>query len=331
MILSYEEKILIEFLFKKESYTKEMISKIDLGKLIEVCSKHLMIPALYYNLKKKKILNLFPKDFTEYIYKIYNLNKERNQILINEIFDLANLFDKNNLKYVFLKGSSNITSKCFDDISERMVGDIDFLFEKNNEKKVIETLNKNGYYNNGYNDFFDFRHTPRMVNPKKYFAIEPHRYIISKKNIISNNIVFKSVNEKLKIKNPDYLNQLYINIYNYQINDNGYEKLSYSFKNIYDSIKLIKKIDPSDIIFDKSKEIKRYFIILNKLNIFDYEASDFKTTALLKLKYNYINIYKIYVYLIKLRQNLRFKKIQLFEFLKNKNYRNYLFSKLFTH
>ena len=47
MELSYEEKTLIELLFKKKSYTKKMISKLDLGKLIKVSSSHLMIPALY--------------------------------------------------------------------------------------------------------------------------------------------------------------------------------------------------------------------------------------------------------------------------------------------
>ena len=35
----------------------------------------------------------------------------------------------------------------------------------------------------------------------KYFAIEPHRYIISKKNIIFNNSIFNSIKkENLKIK-----------------------------------------------------------------------------------------------------------------------------------
>ena len=158
-----------------------MISKLDLGKLIKVSSSHLMIPALYHNLNSKKLTNLFPKDFIEYIRKIHDLNKERNEILLKEVSDLANLFEQNELNCVFIKGSSNIVSNCYVDNSERMVGDIDFLFERGNEKKIIKILNENGYYNNGYNDFFNFRHTPRMVNSKKYFAIEPHRYIISKK------------------------------------------------------------------------------------------------------------------------------------------------------
>lgn len=55
---SKEDKILVDILFKKKIKAKHFV-KIDYNKLVKIASSHLMLPALYYNIKKKSILRIF--------------------------------------------------------------------------------------------------------------------------------------------------------------------------------------------------------------------------------------------------------------------------------
>ena len=54
-----------------------------------VASKHLLLPALYYKIKKRKIDNLFNIEFIEYLKYIYNINLNRNKKIIEEIEELS--------------------------------------------------------------------------------------------------------------------------------------------------------------------------------------------------------------------------------------------------
>ena len=45
---------------------------------MKLASRHLMLPALFFNINKKNLSYLFPEDFIEYIKNIYSINKARN-------------------------------------------------------------------------------------------------------------------------------------------------------------------------------------------------------------------------------------------------------------
>ena len=56
-----EEKFLIEILFsQRKSLIKEIDLKIDFNLLVKIASSHLMLPALFINLKKKEINKFYP-------------------------------------------------------------------------------------------------------------------------------------------------------------------------------------------------------------------------------------------------------------------------------
>ena len=50
------------------------------------------------------------------------------------------------INFVFLKGSALISAEVFDDIGERMIGDIDILVDKNKIDEAQRILKNNGYY-----------------------------------------------------------------------------------------------------------------------------------------------------------------------------------------
>ena len=52
---------------------------------------------------------------------------------------------KNNIKHIFLKGTALLLSNVFEDIGERMIGDIDFIIQGKDEEKIKKVLEKNKY------------------------------------------------------------------------------------------------------------------------------------------------------------------------------------------
>ena len=65
-----EEKLLVNVLYRPESEILNgiEINDINFDNLIKLASRHLMLPALFFNINKKNISYLFPDDFIR-IYK----------------------------------------------------------------------------------------------------------------------------------------------------------------------------------------------------------------------------------------------------------------------
>ncbi|MDP3642384.1 MAG: hypothetical protein Q8S54_04245 [Bacteroidota bacterium] len=63
----------------------------DLENFVQLCSDHLIIPAIYLKFKKHDILNYLPADFIQALKVIYDLNRERNQQILRQIDDITAL------------------------------------------------------------------------------------------------------------------------------------------------------------------------------------------------------------------------------------------------
>ena len=137
-MIALEEKFLVNILYRPES---EILNGVDINninfeKLITLTSGHLMLPALFFNIQKKKAAYLFPEDFIDYIKNIFAINKARNEILLDEAKELSELLVEHNIKHFFLKGTALLLSNVFEDIGERMIGDIDFIIQGKDEEKI---------------------------------------------------------------------------------------------------------------------------------------------------------------------------------------------------
>ena len=167
---------MVNILYRSES---EILNGIDINtinfeNLIKLASSHLMLPALYFNINKKNCSCLFPDDFIAYIRNIFAINKARNEILLSEAKELSELLFENNIKHIFLKGTALLLSNVFEDIGERMIGDIDFIIQHKDEKKVEKVLEKNNYLSPHTDSLFRLfkpTHLPRRVNKNKTIEI----------------------------------------------------------------------------------------------------------------------------------------------------------------
>lgn len=325
-ILSYENSI--------ETLQQKMVSQtIDWEQFVYVASNYLVLTTCYCRLKEKELLKYLPEDLTQYLEQITTINRNRNVTIIEEIHDIANILNTNNVNYVFLKGSALLIKDYYNDIGERMLGDIDILVEEDQMHTCYQLLIDNGYTGTSQGlsaRHFDFKHLPRLQSDTNLAAVEVHRKVLLKphKGILDAEDILKNKEcvETIFVPSPNHL--LYHTILNFQANDLGYMHSRISFKSIYDFL-VLRKMHNYDIdhIF-KPAYFKHYFsiakIFFNDFNMF--KSNRFiNSMFLMKLKHPYLRK-SIDNVLLK----LQFLKViitsRIWSFLTKKAYRNEVFN-----
>lgn len=216
--------------------------EFDWDAIVIIGSRHLVLPAIYYRLKSKGLLHVLPEDLNTYLENLTAINRNRNRSLMRQITAISELLTNHNIKHVFLKGAALIASGHYEDIAERMVGDIDILVDRSQISTAFELLNNNGYdktFGFAY-ETKDFRHLDRLISHKLLAAIELHSDLFEKphRHLIDTNDVLNSKVDINKIAIPnDYYLALH-NVLAWQLNDKGFFFKSIHFKHLYDSIVL---------------------------------------------------------------------------------------------
>ena len=188
LTLSLEEK-------NRCTIEKQLQSNLlDWDAVVKLSTAHYVFPALYCNLKRIGFLKYVPHDLVSYMKYITNLNRERNKQIIAQAQGLNNHLLSNNITPIFLKGTGNLLAGIYEDIAERMVGDIDFIFSKEDYPKSIAILKEYGY-----SDVFKYNltssiHYRRLKKDNYIAAIEIHHKFLKKK--FSNEFNYSFVRER---------------------------------------------------------------------------------------------------------------------------------------
>lgn len=282
LTINHEKKnyLLIEDQLKADNINWEAVVKVSTGQFV--------FPALYCNLKRAKFLHYLPEDLVAYMEHITELNRERNLEIIAQAKEVNQLLLKNNITPIFLKGTGNLIEDLYDDIAERMVGDIDFIVSKDNFKQAIAILKQESYTTNN-EVYMDFHwHYPKMVKKGRIAAVEIHNKVLKKP--FTSILDYPTLKENAVFTNSitvaSYENQLLVTVLQKQINDNLYFSKSISLRNAYDSFLISKKYNiekrtitnktakkyvnnyksclsvlfnsPESISFNNNKEAKKY-------------------------------------------------------------------------
>lgn len=310
---------------------KMMSNTINWEQFVYVSSNYLVLTTCYCRLKEKNLLDYLPEDLSQYLEDITAINRNRNVTIINEINQIANILNKNNINYVFLKGSAFLIKNYYNDLGERMLGDIDILVEETQIHDCYKLLIDHNYTgtNQGLTArHFDHKHLPRLQSKTNLAAVEVHKKVLSKpyKGILDAEHILK--NKKL-VKNtyvPSNNHLLYHTILNFQANDSGYRYSKLSFKSIYDLL-ILRKMNHYNVddVF-KPAYFKHYFSIGK---IFFEDLNDFKSNRfinnmfLIKQKHPFIR--KVIDGFL---SKLEFIKViitsRIWSFMTNKQYRREL-------
>ena len=311
---------------------------VDWDAVVKVSTAHYVFPALYCNFKRADFLKYLPADLVNYMKHITDLNRDRNKQIISQAQDLNTLLLKNNITPIFLKGTGNLLEGLYDDIAERMVGDIDFLLSKKDSSSAFKILKSNNYYTaeNLLNNPPDHRHFPRLVKQENIAAVEIHKEVTIEKHRDEFN--YKIISEDAQQINDflvlNFENQLSLSIIASQINDSGFNLKKISLRNAYDVFLLSKKVDTK-------KAISKFTKLNNPLNCFlancnlvfgDLESLKYNKTEEAE---NYLKAFNKSLYRSKSTINFKLIRINLYrkfgKFCKsifNSEYRKWLLNRI---
>ncbi|WP_299122098.1 nucleotidyltransferase family protein [uncultured Tenacibaculum sp.] len=252
-----------------ETKNKEIIEKelksgnVDWDNVVKLSTSHYVFPALYCNLKRANFLHYLPNDLVEYMKHITDLNRERNQQIIAQAKEINDLLLANNITPIFLKGTGNLLEGLYEDIAERMAGDIDILIVNNDILKTVKILQSKKYYvfDNKIPKSYG-RHYPRLIHDTKICGVEIHRELLRKKhrnhlnyNLISSQII----QNKEKYTSLALPHKFTYNILANQVNDFGYLYRNINLRTIYDTFLFSQKLDT----LKSNLSFKYHFNILN--------------------------------------------------------------------
>jgi hypothetical protein len=287
---------------------------VDWEAVVKVSTNHYVFPAIYCNFKRADFLKYLPADLVDYMKHITNLNRDRNKQILQQAQDLNTLLLANKITPIFLKGTGNLIEGLYDDIGERMVGDIDFLFSEKDFFKAIDILKKDNYTKpESELDYFpEFRHYPKLVKPANIAAIEIHKEVTIEKYRVEFNckMISKDAQQINDFSVLSFKNQLSLSIISSQINDYGFEFKNFSLRNAYDVFLLSKKVVTK-------KAISKLTGLKNPLNCFiancnlvfgDLESLEYDKT---KEAENYLKAFNKSLYKSKSNLKINFKLITI--------------------
>ena len=326
----------------RQEIEKQLKSKsIDWDAVVKVSTSHYVFPALYCSLQRANFLHYLPQELVSYMEHITNINRERNKKIIAQAKELNSLLLDNNINPIFLKGTGNLLVEIYEDIAERMVGDIDFIFSKEDYPKAITVLREFGYSDvfKTDNNYPQFKHYQRLKNDDNIAAIEIHKELLLEK--YTNEFNYSFVEKDSQVINGvavlSYANKLNLSIIANQINDSCSYYKTMALRNAYDVFLLSKKTNAKNAVntLDKLTRPLNCFLaacyeVFNKVDSLEYNntkkaasylsvfKSQFTNRNRTKRQHNRIRTYLF----IKERLNVFYKAILY------KEYRVWLFNRL---
>jgi hypothetical protein len=337
LTISFEEKNRDEIEFMLQT------TNVDWEAVVKLSTSHYVFPAIYCNFKRVDFLKYLPTDLVDYMKHITNLNRDRNTQIIQQAQELNSVLLANNIRPIFLKGAGNLLAGIYEDIGERMLVDIDFIFSKEDYPKSITVLRDFGYSEVEKQEYYqpdEFRHYRRLQKKNKIAAIEIHKDLLSIKkytNEFNYSFVEKDSQVIKGVSVLSYANKLNLSIIANQINDNGFYYKTIALRNAYDVFLLSKKTNAKAALntLDKLRHPLHCFLaacfeIFNNADSLTYNPtakiafylsvfnSQFTSSKSIKRKTKRINIYLF----LKTRLNILYKSIIY------KEYRVWLFKRV---
>nr|QRZ20073.1 nucleotidyltransferase family protein [Virgibacillus sp. AGTR] len=173
--LPNEVKLLLDLI--NENNEQAIFAAIDWDKCIDLMKHHRIYPLLYSRLKVNKAISL-PSDVIQFLSKEYRRNTMEMLHLSAEIDEVSNVFAKQAIPLIVLKGPV-LAHELYGDISLRTSSDIDVLIPLDRLKTAEALLKRFGYEKDDYiqtilNDWKWRHHHVTYIHPQKQIKLELH-------------------------------------------------------------------------------------------------------------------------------------------------------------
>lgn len=234
---------------------------INWEQVVWVTSSHLVLPAFFLNLKRASLLEELPDDLVEYMEYLTRLNRKRNKQILKQVQELSTLLNKHSIAPVFLKGAAHLAISLYEDMGERMMGDIDFLVEDEEVLKAAELVRGEGYeplveYSPPMHK--NAKHYPRLTHKELPASVEIHRRLInpSHDGKFAASEVMKhkqKISGEREIYVPCVRDLIIHNTLNVQINDKAYVYGLVLLRQMYDLLRLSALENPGKVLDEYGK------------------------------------------------------------------------------
>ena len=240
--------------FRATIIQKIKAEDINWESFVQLCSDHLVIPAIYLKFKAHGILNVLPRELSQTLKEIYELNSERNAKILLQIDHIIAALLPEKIVPVFLKGTANLLDGLYSDLGERMMHDIDFLVTEKDYLRTAAIMVDMGYSHNPscYLDNRSRMHYPILHKVGEIAPVEIHRMpvAINHSHQFKSEMVFrdkKEVPEKSGLYVPSDNHKLIHSFIHSQLADRSHAYKQTSFRDFYDLYRLSKRMDVSTL------------------------------------------------------------------------------------
>lgn len=303
--------------------------------LVMLSSQHFVLPAMHHQLQVKGLQHRMPKTLEAYLTEISQMNRERNEALVRQIHSLSSLLKQHQIPHVFLKGAALLVSGIFEDLSERMLGDIDLIIATEHLDTAYALLLEEGYQESptsfGVN-FFEHKHLPRLLPSEDtgIGAVELHSKLFQhhSHDALSASELISKRQDVNGVSIPSWEQLFLHHILNWQYNDYGYLTHRLNFRAAYDTISLL---EAHPILYkgewSQHPAIKRYLNLLGEFfeEVKPLQSKSKKRAVWLyryKLKHPKFSVYYNRIMRYVGRFPLLWERFKMF--VRNKHYRQLL-------
>jgi len=228
---------------RKTSVKLQLELGVNWDEMVRYSTGHMVFQAVYLNLKRADLLNYLPKDLVEYAAKLTQLNRVRNLAILKQTKAIQSLLNQQGIEPVFLKGTALLLENLYQDIGERMVGDIDFLVSEDQIVPAATFLKVLGYQSKGAfiaQEQSQSKHYPRLTHPNEIAALEIHWAVVAKP--FHKTLAYREIfRDKWQVNGfyvPSYPHQAIHNLMNTQVNDKGLLYGKIMMRQMYDGFML---------------------------------------------------------------------------------------------
>jgi hypothetical protein len=240
---------------------------------VSYSSAQFVLPTVYCQIIKKGWSAYFPEDLLFYLEALTEENRHRNRALLTEVRAIASLLNEAGIEHTFLKGCAMLAGGYYEDIGERMIGDIDLLTYRKDSTTAYACLQEAGYDQlpwegldpNIVRRYIRLRHLQRLIHPDKIGAVEVHTHLISgpkAKNLEPEFVLDRKVETQPGLFIPAESDLHLHTLYNWQINDRGGRNLTISFRAAYDSLLQLKQHPELIKLQDNNPVVRNFYTLL---------------------------------------------------------------------
>lgn len=248
---------------------------INWNHFIELCSNHLILPAIYLKFQTHEILPHVPNELSIFLADIFELNKKRNEEILMQLQKILAILNTHKIYPTILKGVGNLIDDLYSDNGERILGDIDILVPEENYLLAANLMKDNGYctFNPipAYENIKTMKHYPRLIHPEFPAALEIHRIPVRDNYLkwFNTSIIDKEKTEAHTFGGCFVESDNHKIIHNFihsQLSNRGHLSGIVSFRDLYDLYLLSKRSDLKESIVEiktKQKAIT-YFVFAGR-------------------------------------------------------------------